>query len=171
MNFGVVRLPRDVGFRFRYHVAGERNRQRDAPFEEFHLDDRIMKKPHAAPSRVRCPTDAACGYRAADRRPPVGQRLVFPGHHRQRLGGEVHSTGLRRQRRDLRGYSPAWSPDGLRIAYLDDNLHLYDRAADTSVRLTDALPLGGPLSWSRGGAQIAMLGWFEGSSGWTRECS
>ena len=69
----------------------------------------------------------------------------------------------------FRGYSPAWSPDGLRIAYLDDNLHLYDRTADTSVRLTDALPLGGPLSWSRGGAQIAMLGWFEGSSGWTRE--
>ena len=67
------------------------------------------------------------------------------------------------------GHSPAWSPDGLRFAYLDGNLYVYDRMTDTSVRLTDAIPLNGPLSWSRDGAHIAMLGWFEGSSGWTRE--
>ena len=40
---------------------------------------------------------------------------------------------------------------------------------DTSVSLTDGLSLNGPLSWSRDGAHIAMLAWFEGASGWTRE--
>lgn len=67
------------------------------------------------------------------------------------------------------GHSPAWSPDGLRIAYLYGNLYVYDRTTDTSVSLTDALPLSGPLSWSRDGAHLAVLGWFEGSSGWTQE--
>ena len=52
---------------------------------------------------------------------------------------------------------------------MDGNLYVYDRMADTSVRLTDAIPLNGPVSWSRDGAHIAMLAWFEGSSGWTRE--
>ena len=67
------------------------------------------------------------------------------------------------------GHSPSWSPGGLRIAYLSGDLHVYDRTADSSVRLTEGIYLDGPVSWSRDGAHIAVVGWFEGLTGWTRE--
>src|SRR3954454_14175939 len=67
------------------------------------------------------------------------------------------------------GVSPAWSPDGLRIAYLASSLYIYDRTAHTSVMVAEGLPLSGPVSWSRDGAHIALLGSFEGASGWTWE--
>ncbi len=74
-------------------------------------------------------------------------------------GGETYIPGV----------SPAWSPDGLRIAYLASNLHVYDRTTHTSVMVAEGLPLSGPVSWSRDGAHIALLGSFEGASGWTQE--
>jgi Tol biopolymer transport system component len=67
------------------------------------------------------------------------------------------------------GESPAWSPDGLRIAYLSSGLYVYDRTTHTSAMVTDGLPLSGPVSWSRDGAHLALLGSFEGASGWTQE--
>ena len=67
------------------------------------------------------------------------------------------------------GESPAWSPDGLRIAYLASNLYVYDRTTHTSAMVTEGLPLSGPVSWSRDGAHLALLGSFEGASGWTQE--
>ena len=33
----------------------------------------------------------------------------------------------------IEGESPAWSPDGLRIAYLAGDLYVYDRTTDTSA--------------------------------------
>jgi Tol biopolymer transport system component len=35
--------------------------------------------------------------------------------------------------------------------------------------VAEGLPLSGPVSWSRDGAHIALLGSFEGASGWTQE--
>ena len=35
--------------------------------------------------------------------------------------------------------------------------------------VTEGLPLSGPVSWSRDGAHLALLGSFEGASGWTQE--
>ena len=35
--------------------------------------------------------------------------------------------------------------------------------------VTQGLPLSGPVSWSRDGAHLALLGSFEGASGWTKE--
>ena len=35
------------------------------------------------------------------------------------------------------GVSPAWSPDGLRIAYLASNLYVYDRTTHTSALVTE----------------------------------
>ena len=67
------------------------------------------------------------------------------------------------------GESPAWSPDGLRIAYLASNLYVYDRTTHTSAMVTEGLPLRGPVSWSRDGVHLALLGSFEGASGWTQE--
>jgi len=67
------------------------------------------------------------------------------------------------------GDSPAWSPDGLRIAYFGSDLYVYDRTTHTSARVTEGLPLRGPVSWSRDGAHLALLGSFEGASGWTQE--
>ena len=65
--------------------------------------------------------------------------------------------------------SPAWSPDGLRIAYLAGNLYIYDRTTHTTVMVAQGLPLGGRVSWSRDGSHIALLGSFEEASGWTWE--
>ena len=67
------------------------------------------------------------------------------------------------------GESPAWSPDGLRVAYLASNLYVYDRTTHSSAMVTEGLPLSGPVSWSRDGAHLALLGSFEGASGWTQE--
>ena len=67
------------------------------------------------------------------------------------------------------GLSPAWSPDGLRFAYLASGLYVYDRTTNTSAMVTEGLPLSGPVSWSRDGAHLALLGSFEGASGWTQE--
>ncbi|HVJ27927.1 MAG TPA: hypothetical protein VM493_10315, partial [Vicinamibacterales bacterium] len=67
------------------------------------------------------------------------------------------------------GRSPSWSPGGLRIAYVSGDLHVYDRLADSNVRLTDGIYLEGPVSWSRDGARIAAVAWFEGLTGFTRE--
>ena len=67
------------------------------------------------------------------------------------------------------GVSPAWSPDGLRIAYLNGDLHTYDRTTDTIVRVTNGWSVSGPVSWSRDGAHIAFVGLFEGASGPTYE--
>ncbi len=67
------------------------------------------------------------------------------------------------------GHSPAWSPDGLRVAYLADGLYVYDRINQTSALVTAGLPLRGPVSWSRDGAHLALLGSFEGASGLTQE--
>jgi hypothetical protein len=67
------------------------------------------------------------------------------------------------------GESPAWSPDGLRVAYLASGLYVYDRTTHTSALVTEGLPLSGPVSWSRDGAHLALLGSFEGASGWTQE--
>ena len=67
------------------------------------------------------------------------------------------------------GESPAWSPDGLRIAYLAGGLYVYDRTTHTSAMVTDGLPLSGPVSWSRDGAHLALLGSFEAARGWTWE--
>ena len=67
------------------------------------------------------------------------------------------------------GESPVWSPDGLRIAYLASNLYVYDRTTHTSNMVEAGLPVRGPVSWSGNGAHIALLGSFEGSSGWTSE--
>jgi Tol biopolymer transport system component len=67
------------------------------------------------------------------------------------------------------GESPAWSPDGLRVAYLASGLYVYDRTTHTSALVTEGLPLSGPVSWSRDGAHLALLGSFEGASGSTWE--
>jgi hypothetical protein len=52
-------------------------------------------------------------------------------------GGELYISGT----------SPAWSPDGLRIAYLETNLYVYDRTTYTSVMVAEgrnwAAPSGG----------------------------
>ena len=72
-------------------------------------------------------------------------------------------------RTDIDGVSPAWSPDGLRVAYLAGNLYVYDRTTGISALVTDGLPVSGPVSWSRDGAHLTFVGSFEGPSGWTKE--
>ena len=89
----------------------------------------------------------------------VGRRWIFARYKIFDSGGETYIGGV----------SPAWSPDGLRIAYLGSDLYVYDRTTHTSALVTAALPLRGPVSWSRDGAHLALLGSFEGSSGWTQE--
>ena len=49
------------------------------------------------------------------------------------------------------------------------NLYVYDLTTHTSAMVTGGLPLSGPVSWSRDGAHLALLGSFEGASGWTQE--
>ncbi len=151
-------------------VARQRHRQRDEPVEEFHLDGRIMKKLALVllvcvvlPMQHAVIAQQARGLRIANDwcYPRVDDNgwtsidicevQIFDN------SGETYIGGV----------SPAWSPDGLRIAYLAGGLYVYDRTTHTSALVTDGLPLSGPVSWSRDGAHLAFLGSFEGPSGWT----
>jgi hypothetical protein len=69
----------------------------------------------------------------------------------------------------LPGVWPAWSPDGLRVAFLESNLYVYDRSTHTDVMVAAGPNLTGPVKWSRDGAHIALIGSFEGASGRTSE--
>ena len=171
LTFGIVRLPRDVGFRFRTRrraaasPAGRANR-RISPGRPDH------EETHTGSPRVRCSTDGACRHRAARRAPRIANDWCYP---RVDDNGWTSIDICEVQIFDnsgetyLGGESPAWSPDGLRIAYLASNLYVYDRTTHTSAMVTEGLPLSGPVSWSRDGAHLALLGSFEGASGWTRE--
>jgi Tol biopolymer transport system component len=74
-------------------------------------------------------------------------------------GGETYISGV----------SPAWSPDGLRIAYLESDLYVYDRTTHASVMVAQGLFVSGTVRWSRDGAYIALVRSFEGAAGWTPE--
>ena len=76
-------------------------------------------------------------------------------------GGETYIPGV----------SPAWSPDGLRIAYLASNLYVYDRTTHTSVMVAEGLPLSGPVSWSRDGAHSRFSDHSRGLQGGPRNWS
>jgi Tol biopolymer transport system component/PKD repeat protein len=60
------------------------------------------------------------------------------------------------------GYSPSWSPDGLRIAFTDGfAVYILDRTDDTVVRVTGSSPEGEPfifaVRWSPDGTRIAYV--------------
>jgi Tol biopolymer transport system component/PKD repeat protein len=83
----------------------------------------------------------------------------------------------------ITGVSPAWSPDGLRVAHLGpawlpdgmpdryrgSDLYIYDRTTHTSVMVAQGLFLSGTVKWSRAGAHIAIVASVEGVSGWRAE--
>jgi dipeptidyl aminopeptidase/acylaminoacyl peptidase len=67
--------------------------------------------------------------------------------------------------------SPSWSPDGRRIAYVEqdelfvhNHIALIDVAGGTPVRLTDRYGYYGKPLWSPDGSQLAFSAWVAGSN-------
>ncbi len=102
--------------------------------------------------------------RPAPGRPEAGRR---PGSYR--LFDLDVASGVVTPLLDTAGddHSPAWSPDGRRLAFVSDrggapDVHLYETASGSCVRLTRLIGGAGSLSWSRADDRLVFSAFNRG---------
>lgn len=108
---------------------------------------------------------------ASDRLAPVVLHPEPPreGFGRYGLFDLELSTRIVREILDTAGedHSPAWSPDGRRLAFISDrsgtnNIYLYDRTDSTVTQLTDVLGGVSTISWSRQNDRMVFSAFTRG---------